>query len=248
MNSTSDEIEIDLRELLFVIRRRLWLILLAGILAAGCVGAFCKFRMTPQYTSSTKIYVVGRQASISSLSLSDLQMGSQLTKDYKVLIQSRPVFETVIGNLGLDMEYQELAGRVTVTNPQDTRILEISVKYPDPYLAKQIVDEVAAVSSQQIAAIMDMNEPNIVEDGVVPTEKSSPHVTKNAAIAGILGIFLMALICCARYLLNDTIQSKEDVEKYLGLTTIGVIPEFGSLDDKGAKGRKHKKMSKGGRQ
>lgn len=248
MNSTTDEIEIDLRELLFVIRRRLWLILLTGILAAVCVGAFCKFVMTPQYTSSTKIYVVGRQASISSLSLSDLQMGSQLTKDYKVLVQSRPVFETVIGNLGLDMEYRELAGRVTVTNPQDTRILEISVEYPDPYLAKQIVDEIAKVSSQQIAAIMDMNEPNIVEDGVIPTEKSSPHVKKNTAIAGLAGMFLMALICCARYLLNDTIQGKDDVEKYLGLTTIGIIPEFGDPEAKSGKGKKRKKKSKGGQQ
>lgn len=223
MNAKSqDEMEIDLIEIISVLLSRIWLILLVGVLFAGATGIYCKFIMTPIYTSTTQLCILSNTTNISSLS--DLAIGTQLTQDYIVVTQSRPVVEQVIENLELDMTYEELLAVTSVDNPTDTRILSISVTNPDPTLAKQIVDQYAQVSRKRIAELMDINEPGIIEEGHVAEKKTKPTTTRNAMIAGILGILLASAIVIIRYMLDDTIKSSEDIERYLGLNTLGILP------------------------
>lgn len=225
MNTTEqDDIEIDLWDLIGFLRSKIWFIIICGLLAASIAGLFSKFLITPIYSSTTKLYIVNKSTSLSSLSLSDLQLGTQLTKDYMVLVESRPVTEQVIENLGLDMEYEELLNILTISNPADTRILEISVDYPDAFIAKEIVDEFAAVSSKRIATIMDIKEPAVVESGHTAVKPTSPHVMKNTVIGALIGLFISTIIFGVMYLMDDTIKSSEDIEQYLGLNTIGLIP------------------------
>lgn len=253
MNANSqEEIEIDLREIFGVLMSRIWIIILTGILFAGATGVFCKFVVTPQYTSTTQLCILSNTTSISSLT--DLAIGTQLTQDYIVVAKSRPVVEKVIENLDLDMRYEELLAVTTVDNPQDTRILTISVTNPDPTLAKQIVDQYAQVSKKRIAELMDISEPGIVEEGHVAETKTSPSTKKNALIAGFLGIFLAAAIVIVRYLMDDTIKSSEDVERYLGLNTLGILPiEENALKEEQREAmakqaaKKRKKKEKGGK-
>ena len=107
-NDRDDEIEIDLRDIFNLLRKKLWIVILSGLLFAISAGVVSKFVLTPMYTSSTKLYIVNKSQSLSSLSLSDLQLGTQLTKDYMVLVKSRPVTEQVIKNLGLQMKHEVL--------------------------------------------------------------------------------------------------------------------------------------------
>lgn len=255
MNTNSqEELEIDLREVFGVLMSRIWILILSGILFAGGTAVFCKFVMTPIYTSTTQLCILSNTTNIASLS--DLAIGTQLTQDYIVVTQSRPVVEQVIENLELDMTYEDLLAVTTVTNPSDTRILTISVTNPDPILAKQIVDQYAQVSRKRIAELMDINEPGIIEKGHVAEQKTSPTTAKNALIAGILGICLAAAIIIVRYLMDDTIKSSEDIERYLGLNTIGLLPidesalkeeQREALARQAAKKRKKKQSRKGGK-
>lgn len=222
MNAKSqDEMEIDLLEIVRVLLSHIWLLLLVGVVFAGGTGVYCKFIATPIYTSTTQLCVLG---SSTGVSLSNLSIGTQLTQDYIVVVKSRPVVEKVIDNLELDMTYEELLQVTTVETPTDTRILSISVTNSDPALAKQIVDQYAQISSKRIAELMDVNEPSVLEEGYVAERKTSPTTTKNAMIAGALGVFLTAGIIILRFMLDDTIKSAEDVERYLGLNTIGILP------------------------
>lgn len=238
-----DEIEIDLKELFFVMRRKLWVLILAGMLGAAVSGIFTATMMKPVYTSSTMLYIVNKTTTLTSLT--DLQLGSQLTKDYKVLVTSRPVTGKVIENLDLNLDHEQLLKKLTVANPQDTRILTISVEDNDPYMAKAIADEMASVAAERMAEIMDTAPPNIVEEGYVPTRQTSPSLVKNTAIGGIAGLFLAAVIVLLIFVMNDTIKTPEDVEKYLQLTVLGTIPVF-DVDDgkKGKTGKKKRKQSK----
>ena len=220
--NTNEEIEIDLLDLFYLIRSRLWIIILSAIILASGVGLISSFLITPLYTSTTKLYILTKSTSITSLA--DIQMGTQLTQDYMVLIKSRPVVTQVIDNLELDMTYEELTDIITVSNPSNTRILAIQAEYPDAFVAKQIVDEFAAVSVNQIAKIMDTEEPTIVEEGYASPTPSSPNTVKNAIIGGLIGAFLAAGIIIALHLMNDTIKTSEDIEKYLGISTLGLIP------------------------
>ena len=236
-----DEIEIDLKELFYVIKRKLWIILLTGIVGAVGFGLFTAMVMKPVYTSSTMLYIVNKTTTLTSLT--DLQLGTQLTKDYKVLVTSRPVTGQVITNLDLNLSHEQFVEKIKVDNPTDTRILTISVEDTDPYMAKSIADEFASVASARMAEIMDSAPPNIVEEAYLPTQKTKPSITKNTMIGGLAGVFLAGAVILVLFVMNDAIKTPEDVEKYLGLNTLATIPVFEG--ETGAKKKKSKRKKSG---
>jgi capsular polysaccharide biosynthesis protein len=237
-NAKNDEVEIDLKELFFVILGRIWIIIAIGIFCALCAGLYSKLVMKPLYTSTTKIYVINRQDG-DTTTLSDLQSSTQLTKDYLILVKSRPVTEQVISDLNLNKTHEQLVGQITVNTPTDTRILEIRVEDTDPYVAKQIADAVADVSSERMITVMDMKKVNVVEEGNIPLTPSSPNVKMNTLIGGVLGIALSTIVILLIHITNDSIKTMDDVEKYLGLNTLGTIPL--TEDPKKSKKKKKKK-------
>lgn len=223
----NDEIEIDLLELFMALKRRFWLILAITVLGGGIAGLFSKFVLTPQYTSTAMVYILSKETTLTSLA--DLQIGSQLTKDYAVIVTSRPVLEDVIEKLDLDaadaeFTYKNLKEKITIENPKDTRILSITAEDPDPQMAKAIADTVAETASSYIGDIMEMIPPKMIEDGAVPIHKTSPSNTKNALIGAFAGFALVCGIIVLEVLMNDTVRTEEDVEKYLGLTVLAMVP------------------------
>ena len=218
-----DEIEIDLLELFYALRHRWWAILLALVIGAGAAGVYTKKLIAPHYQSTSMVYVLSKETTLASLA--DLQIGSQLTKDYSVIIKSRPVLQEVIDKQNLDLTTDELGEMITIDNPQDTRILSITVEDIEPMRAKAIVDEVTKSASNYIGDIMEMVPPKVIEDGVVAVKPSSPSVKKNAAVGGLGLAVLVCGLICLKTVLDDTIKSEEDIEKYLGLSVLAVIPD-----------------------
>ena len=199
-----DEIVIDFRELFYEFKRRIWWILLAAVLGTGAAGAYSYYLLTPQYISEAKIYVLSKETTLTSLA--DLQMGTQLTQDYKELIGSRPVMQEVINTLNLDITYRQLAEKLKLENPKDTRILYLTVTDPNPYMAKAIVDEIANAASDYIGEIMEMTPPKLIEDGMVATVQTSPNVKKNAAVGGLVMLVLACGVITLSVIMNDTIR------------------------------------------
>src|SRR5699024_7643468 len=114
-----EEGQIDLIALFHVMLRKLWLIVICGVIGLVAVGGYTKLFVTPQYSASSMIYIFGSTSSLSDLANSAL--GTQLTSDFQTLAQSRAVLEKVIEELDLDMSYGELSGSISVTNPASTR-------------------------------------------------------------------------------------------------------------------------------
>ena len=242
MNRQDDAMEIDLLELFRAWKKKIWLILLVTFLGGSIGFAFSKLALTPQFTSTAMMYVLSKETTLTSLA--DLQIGSQLTQDYKVITTSRPVLEGVIGELGLDLTYEQLKQKISIGNPQDTRILSVTVTDPDPQMAKKIVDSVANVSSEYIGDIMEMIPPKMIEDGQLPTQKSSPSNAKNAMLGAMLGLVLTCGLITLQVILNDTIQTEEDVEKYLGLTVLAEVPVRDGEEVSGKSEKAKKKRQK----
>lgn len=241
----NDEIEIDLWEIFYALRAKIGIILLALVLGGGIATAYSKVILTPKYTSTSMVYILSKETTLTSLA--DLQLGSQLTKDYKVLVTSRPVLQEVIDTLALDMDYSGLKGALVLNNPADTRIMSISIEDPDPARAKAIVDSVAEISAKHIGDIMEITPPKIIEDGIVSSVKSSPNTGKNAMMGGLLAAMLVCGLIVLQVILNDTIRTEEDVEKYLRLSVLAAIPERSEDREAHTKKRK-KKQKKGGEQ
>ena len=235
MDTRNQEIEIDLLELIRVLWSRVWMIILTSIAGLAIAAAVTILLIKPVYTSTATMYVLTKSTSITSLA--DIQMGTQLTQDYMVVITSRPVVETVISNLGLNMSYGGLKSSITVNNPANTRFLEVTVRNNDAFLAKKIVDELANVSARSMAEVMDTQPPNIMDYGQIPNSPASPSLVKNSVIGAMLGFILACGIIIIMYLMNDSIKTSEDVEKYLGINTLGLIPLEEGVSKKKTRGK-----------
>lgn len=231
----TEEIEIDLLQLWNAVRHRIWLVLLAGFIVADIAFAITKFLITPMYSSSATMLVVTKETTLSSLA--DLQLGSQLTNDYEIMITSRPVLQEAIEELGLEISYKRLRNMITISNPNDSRMLIISTLQADPELAKNVVDTVAEISSEYIAEKMEVTAPKIIEEGEVPIFQSSPNLLRNTAIGGMLGILAAVFLICVAVILNDSIQTEDDIERYLQLPVLAVVPDKSGSSRKSA-GRK----------
>jgi capsular polysaccharide biosynthesis protein len=222
-------------ELFFEILDHWKMVLLSAILVAAMAFLYSKYLMTPQYESTSQLYVLSKSTSITSLA--DIQMGSNLTNDYMVVVNGRPIIDKVIENLGLDETYDTLVGKITLNNPTDSRILEITVTDPDPQRAKLIADEMAEVSSAFISEKMDQDPPSIIQYGYADGSQVSPSVRKKTVVGGMTGAFLAIAVIVVIFLLNDTIMDQEDVEKKIGINLLGTVP-LEQQDDKERKKRK----------
>ena len=190
------------------------------------------FAITPMYESTTGIYVMSRQNS-DTLSVSDTQLSSQLTKDYEELIQSRTVLESVIVKTGIDETYGGLKGRVAISNVRDTRIIYITVTDSSPEMARILADAIREEGAKHIQAVTNVEAVNVVDEANLPTSPSSPSVAKWALIGGFIGAFASMAVIIIRFLMDDTIKSSEDVEKYLGWSTVALIPMMYSEGQQG---------------
>ncbi len=233
-NNNAEEIEIDIKELLIVLLSKIWIIIVVTIAGGAVALLYTTLFMSPVYQSTASMYIITKTTTLTSLT--DLQIGSQLTNDYMVIAKSRRVVEQVIDDLDLDETQSQFLSNVTLKNTSNTRVLSITVTDNDPYMAKTIVDAYAQAIATETANIMDTDEPRTIDMGDVSLTPISPNVTKNTLIGAACGFVLAAVIIICLYLLNDAIKTSEDAEKYLGLTSLGTIPVSGGQ----TKGRKNK--------
>ena len=229
------EDEIDLVELFYLLWGHAWQIALCLILGAGLALGYTKLLVTPLYQATSSIYIVSASNN-SVVNLTDLQIGAQLTADYQELILSRPLLEDVIENLeltngeGQPMSTAALSSMITITNTDDTRILKVTVTSSDPQESADIANELIDQACIYLPQIMETEEPNLVEEAIPPTQKSSPSTARNVVLGGLLGACLACGVLVVRYLMNDTFVTPDDVAKYLGVQPLAVIPE-GDLGD-----------------
>lgn len=221
--------EIDLVEL-FAWYLTKWPVILIGLLAGAVIaGGITFFMITPKYTATAKLYMVS-SSNDSVVDLTDLNIGTSLSSDYAELLKVRPILEQIIEEKNLDYTYEQLSGMIQLSAINDTRILVIKVVSTSPKEAKTIANALAVKAESEIPRLMDTSKPNIAELAIVPKTKSSPSLTKNTLIGGLLGMLFIVGIYTVMYLMSDTLNSAEDVEKMLGIMPLTVIPE-GNIDE-----------------
>lgn len=229
-----DDDEIDIGEVFSVIGSNILLILIVSVLFAGVTFFICHNIITPQYTSSTSIYIstYSDRSNEQQITVNDTQVATNIAGDYKQLILGRTVMEGVIDELGLKETYEELLNKVEVTNEDNTHIITISVTDPNPKRAKKIADTIREVASKHILDVMSLDAITVAEEANLPDKKSSPKVGRDTAIAFIIAFVVMCIAIVVIYIADDRIKTSEDVEKYLGLSTLALIPMTEQLDTK----------------
>lgn len=226
--------EIDIKSVLQYFLQKLKYIIIFVVIGALATMLFSMYFITPSYTSSTKVYIL-QSNDDSKITLGSIQVSTQLTKDFEELITSRVITDEVVSRLNLSTDSAQLSNMLSVSSANDTRIVEISVSNSDPYLAKDIADCVRNVASEKAVDIMNLEAINTVEEANFPATPTSPNVKLNTVIGGILGLVLSTIVFMIVFALDDKIKTAKDVETYLNLPVLAVIPRDSAISKSGKK-------------
>ncbi|MBF7095399.1 capsular biosynthesis protein CpsC [Streptococcus sp. HF-1907] len=227
--NTNETVEIDILYLLRKLWSKKFLILFAGLLVATVSLLGTIFLITPQYTSTTRIYVVNQDNASNNITAQDLQAGSYLVNDYKEIVSSTDVLNQVIENKKLSETEKELSKKLAVTIPQDTRIISISVKDSDPKNAASLANAIREVASEKIKATTKVQDVTTLEVAKAPTTPSSPNKQRNILLGFVLGAGIAIIAVLLTEVLDDSVKRAEDVEEVLGMTLLGVVPNTDKL-------------------
>ena len=224
-NQEKDLIQLDIMLLIKSIWEKKILILLVTFLFAAVSLAYSIFLVTPQYSSTTKVYVVNQKKDDKAITTQDVQLGSLLVKDYKEIILSNKVMEDSAEKSGLGLTAKQLAGKVSVDAPKDTRIISITVRDKDPQVASELANTVKEVSADQIKEVTKIDDVTTLEEAKAATSPSSPNIPKNGILATVLGFIIAVAGVVLFELLDDRIKRAEDIEDGMGLVLLGVVPD-----------------------
>ncbi|HEV0741022.1 TPA: capsular biosynthesis protein CpsC [Streptococcus pneumoniae] len=222
--------EIDVFQLLNTLWKRKLIIALVAIVTGAIAFSYSSFIIKPEYTSTTRIYVVNRnQGDKSGLTNQDLQAGSYLVKDYREIILSQDVLEKVVTDLQLDMPTKNLASKIRVTVPVDTRIVSISVKDKQPEEASRIANSLRKIAAKKIISVTRVSDVTTLEEARPATSPSSPNIRRNTLIGFLGGLGVVVMVVLLVELLDVRVKRPEDIEDDMQIPLLGVIPNLDKL-------------------
>lgn len=217
--------EIELRELFYILVKRLWLIALITILCVITSGIISFYVLEPEYQTFTTL-IVGKPKNYNDeIEYNDVLLNQKLVSTYGEIVKSRTVSNEVINNLGLSITLEQLKQRVSVTSVKDTQIIKIQVTDGDPQLAASIANELATVFTKHVIRIMKIDNVQTIDAAEVPMSPVKPKHMLNMAIAGVLGVMVSVFLVFLLEYLDNTIKTVEDVQRHLDLPVIGMIPK-----------------------
>ena len=224
------EIALDIVQLFKILWKKKIAIILTAIVAAVLAFGVSSFVLTPEYSSTTRIYVVNRNQSENvGLTNQDLQAGTYLVKDYKEIILSQDVLEKVISNLKLEKTVKALSKKIQVTVPVDTRIVSIAVKDAQPEEASRIANALREVASEKIISVTRVSDVTTLEEARPALTPSSPNIRRNTALAFLVGGAVMVVSVLLFELLDDRVKRPEDVEEVMHVALLGIVPDLDKL-------------------
>lgn len=230
---------IDLIELFYYCLSKCHLVILAALIGAIWMGVMNVYFSHPVYTATSKVYIVGKTG---DSIIQDLQIGTVLTLDYQEVFKTWEVHQMVNDLLGIEYPYSQLQSMLTVTNPEDTRVMYITIRHQDAQMAADIANAYAVAAKRFIMESMLTDEPTTFSVALVPSETSGSSTTNEVIKGFLLGTVLAGGLLVLAFVLDTRPKSPEDIMNCSGLPTLAVIPV--GLEGKGKRKRGGKKVKK----
>lgn len=224
------EKEIDLIDLIKKISNHIYLIISLAFIIGGLCFAYSKFLVLPTYESNATMIISssnqnGNKGDIANIELNQIQANKALISTYSEIVKSKGIADQVIKNLSLNMGYEEFSKKVSIEPVKDTQIISVNVVDSVPTRAMDIANETANIFKSSIGDIMKVDNVQILDGATIPVEPVSPNVSKNTVVGAIIGLVLGIIISMFKELYDISIKSAEEVEEYLNLPVIGVLPD-----------------------
>lgn len=222
-NELNDEVEIDLSQLLKLLKKNIRLIIILALVGIIIAASATTFLISKKYQSQGSVLL---KADVVNGSLDSTQVNTNkmMVNNYVKLLQGNNIQDQVAKNLNITSA--EVRSSLSITNTTDTQIIEISSTTVDPRLSKRIVDETISVFTTLIQEKLDVTNVTIVDQPEVNPNPVSPSMVKNVIIGAVAGIVISLGYLLLTYLLDTKIKNGEQAEQYLGVPLLGIVPFF----------------------
>ncbi len=216
-----EEIEIDLTELLELLLKKVWIIIGAAIVGMLLVWIYGKVIVTPIYVSTSSIVVINQNEEINSDGY--YEQSTELTDDYVEVLTSRRVIEQVITNLGMSKTYEAMIGNISITIPEETRVIEITASDSNPVIAQKIAQQIQEVGSNAIEELLEVYSVRFLDEANLPTVSVGGTSKKMLILAFLGGACLVVGVIVVMFLLDGSIKKAEHVRRFLKCVVLGEV-------------------------
>jgi capsular polysaccharide biosynthesis protein len=217
---------ISLKEIFEILKKR-WKLILTFTLSSTLVASIALFLLiSPEYESSTKVFIGKEQKQQEVYNISDIQMYQKLLKTYAEVIKTEDLITKAIDIAGLDIKSKEALNNLTVVSIVDTQILEIRYKSKSPEEAVKLVSALKDEFVKLSAELVPNGNIQVLEEARFPMKSVSPNKKMGLAIAIILGLMVGLGVIFLIEFLDNTYKRKDILEKELNIPVLGTIPNL----------------------
>ncbi len=224
------ETELDLRDYIKTLRKRIWLILSIVVLSSLITGLVSLFVLEPVYEASTKLIVNQSRTDIglSELDINTVNLNIRLIDTYKEIIKTPAIMNKVAEqHPEWKLSSAQLVDKVQVSSVNNTQVMTLIVQDLSQSKAANIVNAISNVFIAEISTLMQVDNVFMLSEAVVLTNPQpvKPSPVLNIAISFVVSLMISIGIVFLFEYFDDSIKSEQDVLKYLNLPTIAMIPK-----------------------
>lgn len=212
-------------ELMQTLKDKIALIMITTVAAALAGWAVSSFFVPRRYEASVNMIVNTRTDMNTVVTSDNISSAQNLVDTYAIIIKSNKVLNSVIDELDLNMSYEELSRQISVDAINRTQVMKIAAQCSDPRLAERIVHTISQIAPAIVADAVEAGSCKVVSDVYSSQKPVSPNIPRTTILFGALTFLLMCAIVVLRELFNDYIVDDADMEKKLGISALGVIPD-----------------------
>lgn len=223
----NEEVTLDIQEIFNVLKRKRKLIVIITLLCGIVVAIFNFFIISPTYEVRASV-VIGKAAeekAENKNNYNDVMMYQKLVKTYAQIANSRTLAENVVAKTGR-LKPEGLQSKLNVMPQQDTQILDLKIQDKDAEFAYKTLTIVCDEFIAQSKKIYPSNTIELLDKPVIPEKPIKPKKIFNIAIALFMGFLISAGMAFIQEYMDKTIKTENDIDKYLGLPVIAVIPKM----------------------
>jgi len=227
------EIEYSLSDIISILLKRLWIIVLC--VAVGTAGTFAisQFVIEKQYTASVQMYVSPNKENPTTIgSISELNYAQAVVDTYIEILKTTSFLDSVASSVKLGLTGEQLKEMIQITAVNNTEIFEVKVEYPDPKGALLLANTIAELAPRKIIEIKDADAVRVVDPARLPNRYSSPNVLLNTVIGALLSMVLSVLAVFLLEMLDRRVKDEDDLIRNYQVPILGSIPKFDDQEEK----------------
>ncbi|MCI7767821.1 MAG: polysaccharide biosynthesis tyrosine autokinase [Oscillospiraceae bacterium] len=217
---------IDLKKLIIVLKKHFLPIVMAAVLCGGGCFALAEFVIPKKYESSALLYVENNRKSGDELNINDINAAQKLVNTCQIIFKSNKMLESVIYELDLPYDYDELSDMISVTSVNGTEVMRISASHEDPKMAADIVNVLVIQAQEEFMRVIKSGSIEVVEYAKVTDVPVFPKPLLFGAGGFILGAAAAYIIFLIIELMNVTITGMDDLSKIYGVPVFAEVPDF----------------------